>query len=120
MDWRKYHETNGWQLWHRRLMHCPDQNIRDTILFVKGLEKLKDCQLDTHEKCPSCVIGRSTKKDNPWPGAITQASMPLGKGYFGVFVSSITSIEGYNYGRYGDEGSNRILCAFYYLIESPV
>ena len=21
MDWRKYHETNGWQLWHRRLMH---------------------------------------------------------------------------------------------------
>ena len=38
MDWRKYHETNGWPLWHRRLMHCPDQNIEDNIPFVKGLE----------------------------------------------------------------------------------
>ena len=95
MDWRKYHETNGWPLWHRRLMHCPDQNIKATIPFVKGLEKLKDYRLDSHEKCPACVIGKSTKQDNP--GSIPRASMPLGKVNFDVIVSSITSIEGYNY-----------------------
>ncbi len=41
MNWRKYHETTGFPMWHRRLMHCPLQNIKDTIPFTKGMENLK-------------------------------------------------------------------------------
>jgi hypothetical protein len=41
MDWRKFHETNGYDLWHGRLsMHCPNRIIRETIPFTKGMEKL--------------------------------------------------------------------------------
>ncbi len=40
MDWRKCHETNGYDLWHRGLMHCPKRKIREPVSFTKGMEKL--------------------------------------------------------------------------------
>jgi hypothetical protein len=82
-------------LWNRRLMHCPLQNIRDTIPFSTGMEKLMGCQMDVNERCPVCAIGKSTLQDTPGP--ITRASRPLGKVNFEVIVSSITSIEGFDY-----------------------
>ena len=95
MDWRKYRETTGLPMWHRRLMHCSFQNIKDTIPFTKGMEKLKNCRIDPQEKCPACAIGKSTLQDNPGP--ISRATQPLAKANFDVIVSSIVSIEGYNY-----------------------
>ena len=95
MDWRKYRETTGLPMWHRRLMHCSFQNIKDTIPFTKGMEKLKNCRIDPQEKCPACAIGKSTLQDNPGP--ISRATQPLAKANFDVIVSSIVSIESYNY-----------------------
>ena len=65
MDWRKFHETNGYALWHRRLMHCPNRCIKESIPFTKGMEKLLKYQYTDHEKCPGCVIGKSTRQDIP-------------------------------------------------------
>jgi hypothetical protein len=76
-------------------MHCPLQNIKDTIPFTKGMEKLKNCRIEPREKCPACAIGKSTYQD--YPGSISRATRPLAKVNFDVIVSSITSIEGYNY-----------------------
>ena len=95
LDWRKFHEMNGFGLWHRRLMHCTNRNIRDTIPYVKGLEKLVNYKFDEHEKCPECMIGKSTLQDNP--GDARRATRPLGKVNFDLISSSITSVEGYNY-----------------------
>ena len=95
MDWRKFHELNGFGLWHRHLMHCTNQNVWKTIPFVEGLEKLVNHQFDEHEKCPECMIGKSTRQDNP--GDARRATRPLGKVNFDLISSSITSIEGYNY-----------------------
>jgi hypothetical protein len=30
-DWRKFHETNGYDLLHRRLMHGPNRNIHHSF-----------------------------------------------------------------------------------------
>ncbi len=95
MDWRKYSEATGFPMSHRRLMQCPLQNIKDTIPFTGGMEKLKNCPIDPREKCPACAIGKSTYQDNP--GSISWATRPLAKVNFDFIVSSITSIEGYNY-----------------------
>jgi hypothetical protein len=57
-DWRKYCKTTGLLMWHRLLMHCPLQNIKDTMPSTKGMEKLKNCQSDPQEKCPACAIGK--------------------------------------------------------------
>ena len=58
-------------------MHCPLQNIQDTIQFTKLMEKLKDCQIDPQEKCPACAIVKSTRQDNP--GLTSRASIPFTK-----------------------------------------
>jgi hypothetical protein len=59
------------------------------------MQKLKYCRIDPQEKCPACSIGKNTYQDNPGP--ISWATLPLAKVNFDVIVSSITSIEGYNY-----------------------
>jgi hypothetical protein len=64
MELRKYRKTTGLPMWHRRLMHCPLQNIIDTIPFTKGMEKLKNCRIDPREKCAACAIGKSTYQDD--------------------------------------------------------
>ncbi len=83
MDWRKFHETNGYALLHRRLMHCPKyshcpkRNILESIPFTKGMEKLLSNRYDEHYKCPSCMIGQSTCQGVPGPAK--KADRPLGK-----------------------------------------
>ena len=47
LDWRKFHEINGFRLWHRRL--------RETIPYVEGLEKLVNYQFSDHEECSECM-----------------------------------------------------------------
>ncbi len=62
------------------------------------MEKLKSCQIDPQENCPTCAIGKSTNQDTPGPpGPIFRYTRPLAKGNFDGFVCSIASIEGYNY-----------------------
>ena len=94
MDWRKFHATNGYDLWHRRLMHCPNRNIRESIQHTKGMEKLLKYRFNDHDKCPSCMIGKSTKQDTPGP--IKRATKPFEKVTFDLIISSVTSIEGFN------------------------
>jgi hypothetical protein len=94
MDWRRFHETNGYDLWHQGVMHCPNRNIRETIPFTKGMEKLLSYRYDEHDKCPSCMIGKSTRQDVPGPAK--RATRPLGKVNFDLIVSTVNSVEGYN------------------------
>jgi hypothetical protein len=95
MDWRRFHHSNGYALWHRRLMHCPNRCIKATIPYTKGMEKLLEYQYTDHEKCPGCMIGKSTRQDIP--GEIQRATKPLQRVNFDLIVSSITSLEGYYY-----------------------
>jgi hypothetical protein len=60
MDWRKYSKITGLPMWHRCFMDYPLQNIKDTIPYTKGMEKLKNCRIDPQEKCPACTIGKNT------------------------------------------------------------
>ena len=94
MDWRRFHELNGYDLWHRRMMHCPNRNIRESIPFTKGMEKLLKYRYDHNEKCPGCMIGKSCRQDVPGPAK--RADRPLGKVTFDLIISTITSVEGYN------------------------
>ena len=95
MDWRRFHHSNGYALWHRRLMHCPNRCIKATIPYTKGMEKLLEYQYTDHEKCPGCMIGKSTRQDIP--GEIQRATKPLQRVNFDLIVSSIMSLEGYYY-----------------------
>jgi hypothetical protein len=92
MDWRKFHETNGFGLWHQCLIHCFNLNIRETLPCVEGLEKLLNYQFDKNEKCPECMIGKSTSQDNH--ANARRATRPLWKVIFDLISSSITSIKG--------------------------
>ena len=94
MDWRKFHETNGYDMWHRRLMHCPNRNIRETIPFTKGMEKLLKYRYNENDKCPGCMIGKSTRQDVPGPAK--RATRPFEKVTFDLIISTVTSVEGYN------------------------
>ncbi len=93
----KVPRDTGLPMWHMHLMHCPLQNIHDTIPF-RGMEKLKKCRIDPQENHPACAIGKSTYQNSPVPpGPISRATWSLAKFNFDGFISSITSIEGYNY-----------------------
>ena len=85
----------GYELWHRRLGHCSNRNIRDTIHHSAGLEELMSRKFDPHMKCPSCMIGKSTLED--LPKLEEHALKPLGQVYMDSFSSSVTSIDGYNH-----------------------
>ena len=61
-----------------------------------GLEKFKGKKFSEHQKCPSCMIGKSQL--NNYPDSIPRADLPLKKVTFDLITSKITSIEGYNYG----------------------
>ncbi len=95
MDGRKFHEANGYALWHRRLMHCPKRCIKETISFTKGMEKLLKYQYTDHEKCPGCMVGKSTRQDIP--GEIQRVTRPLQRVNFDLVVSSVKSLEGYDH-----------------------
>ena len=95
MDWTTYDNLTGYDLWHRRLGHVPNRNIEQTIQHSIGLENLigKTCKRD--QKCPSCMLGKSTLEN--YPGSMDPASQLLGRVHMDLYSSSITSIEGYNH-----------------------
>ncbi len=75
-------------------MHCPNRNIRETIPFTKGMEKLLSYRYDEHDKCSSCMIGKSTRQDVPGPAK--RATRLLGKVNFDLIIVTVTSVKGYN------------------------
>jgi hypothetical protein len=58
-------KMSGYELWHRRLDHSSNRNIQDTIYYSIELEDLKTKKIDSHEKCPSCMIGKISLEDLP-------------------------------------------------------
>ena len=95
IDATKFASMSGYDLWHRRLSHCPKECIRKTIAHSIGLKDLQSARFDTHEKCPSCMIGKSHLENKP--RRKEQAENPLGRTNFDIFSSSVVSIEGYNF-----------------------
>jgi len=95
MDCTTLDDLTGYDLWHRRLGHIPHQNIKDTICYSFGLEDLAKRQFKPDEKCPSCMIGKSTLEN--YPGLLEPATRPLARVNMDLYSSSITSIEGYNH-----------------------
>jgi hypothetical protein len=91
--WTTYDNLTGYGLWHRRLGHVPNRDIEQTIQHSIGLENLvgKTCKQD--QKCPWCMLGKSTL-DN-YAGPMDPASQPLGRLHMDLYSSSITSIVGY-------------------------
>ena len=53
---REFGKISGYELWHRRLGHSTNRNIRETIAHSTGLEDLRSRTFDEHAKCPSCMI----------------------------------------------------------------
>ena len=92
---QEFGKMSGYELWHRRLAHSSNRNIRDTIYHSIGLDDLKTRKFDSREKCPSCMIGKSTLED--LPKLKDRASEPLWQVNMDSFSSSVTSIEGYNH-----------------------
>ncbi len=86
---------SGYDLWHRRLSHCPKECIRKTTAHSIGPKDLQSARFDTHEKCPSCMIGKSHLENKP--RRKERAENPLGRTNFDIFSSSVVSIEGYNF-----------------------
>ena len=91
----QFGKMSGYELWHRRLGHCSNRNIRDTIHHSAGLEGLMSKKFESHVKCPSCMIGKSTMED--LPKLKDRADEPLGQVNMDSFSSSVPSIEGYNH-----------------------
>ena len=92
---QQFGRMSGYELWHRRLGHCSNRNIRDTIHHSAGLEELMSRKFDPHMKCPSCMIGKSTLED--LPKLKDRAEEPLAQVNMDSFSSSVPSIEGYNH-----------------------
>ena len=76
------------------MMHCPNRNIRESIPFTKGMEKLLKYRYSGNDKCPGCMIGKSCHQD--FPGPAKRATRPLEKVTFDLIISTITSVEGFN------------------------
>jgi hypothetical protein len=60
---QKYAKLSGYDLWHRRLGHCPNESIRKSIAHSIGMDELKKARFDSHEKCPACAMGKSQRNN---------------------------------------------------------
>ena len=92
---RQFGKMSGYELWHRRLGHSTNRNIRETIAHSTGLDDLRSRTFDEHAKYPSCMIGKSTLEDLPNLKDCTKE--PLHQVNMDIFSSSVQSIEGYFY-----------------------
>jgi hypothetical protein len=90
MDWTRFERVTGYDLWH-----TPSKFIKLSIEHSIGLEKLNRKKFSEHQKCPSCIIGKSQLDDKP--ESIKRAEKPPAKVNFDLISSSVTLIEGYNY-----------------------
>ena len=95
MDWKKIDKQSGYHLWHRQSAHAPKQNINDTIAHSIGLEGLAGKKFDQNERCPSCMLGKSTLEN--YPELLEPASRPLERVNMNLYTSTVTSIEGYTH-----------------------
>ncbi len=82
----------GYELWHQKLGHQSFRNIRDSINGVNGLESLRHLTCDTHDKCPSCMMGKAILEDLPKTKNVI--SKPLYQIHMHSFSSSVKSNEG--------------------------
>ncbi len=87
---RQFRKMSGYDLWHRRLGHCTNRNIRETITHSTGREDLRSRTFEEHTKCPSCMIGKRTLEDLPKLKDL--ATEPLHQVNMDIFSSSIQSI----------------------------
>ncbi len=96
MSATQFEKQLGYELWHRRLGHSSNRNIRDSIKWNSGLEDLKGLTYEEHVKCPSCMIGKAILED--FPKAKQVKVKPIHQINVDSFSSSIPSfIEGYNH-----------------------
>ncbi len=95
MDWTRFYAATGYDVWHQRLGHVPFRKIQQTIQHSIGFGGLVGKKYPKDNKCPSCMIGKSTlehysrsKAPNPRPMALV---------HMDVYSSSMTSIGGYSH-----------------------
>jgi len=91
----KFKKMSGYDLWHKRLGHCTNQAIKDTIPFSKGLQELEGLKMEHDMNCTACMVGKA--KAQPCPKSKVHAKRPLERVYMDIMSSSITSVEGYNF-----------------------
>ena len=84
----------GYNMWHHRLSHTELDAIKKSIPFTKGLEYLKNCDVDTRP-CPDCMIGKAQRNNRPGP--IMKHFKPMAQVHWDILTASCTSIEGYKY-----------------------
>jgi hypothetical protein len=65
MSETQFEKLSEYELWHRRLGHSLNRNIRSSVKWNTGLEDLKRLTYEEHLKFPSCVIGKATLEDFP-------------------------------------------------------
>ena len=92
---QKYAKLSGYELWHRRLGHCPNESIRKSIAHSIGMDELKKARFDSHEKCPACAMGKAQR--NNLPPRKERARKPMNRIYMDLVTSSVVSMEGYKY-----------------------
>ena len=90
---RQFEDQSGYDLWHLKLAHASNRNIKDTVKCAIGLESLKKMTFKPHARCPSCTIGKALLED------FKKAKRPINKPLYQVqmdsFSSPVKSIEGY-------------------------
>jgi hypothetical protein len=91
----KYAKMSGYELWHRRLGHCPNECIRKSIAHSIGMDDLKSARFDNHEKCPACMMGKS--RQNNLPNEKLRAKKPMNRINMDLVSSSVLSLEGHKY-----------------------
>ena len=94
MSAKQFEKQSGYELWHRRLAHASNRNIRETTKCAHGLESLKKMTFETHTKYPPCMIGKALED---FPKAKHPINKPLYQIHMDSFSSSVKSIEGYNH-----------------------
>ena len=65
-------------------MNCPNRNIRESIPFTKGMEKLLKYRYSGNEKCTGCMIGKRCHQD--FPGPAKRATRQLEKVTFDLII----------------------------------
>jgi hypothetical protein len=91
----KYAKMSGYEPWHRRLGHCPNECIRKSIPHSIGMDDLKSARFNNHEKCPACMMGKS--RLNNLPKEKVRAKKPLNRVNMDLVSSSVFSLEGHKY-----------------------
>ncbi len=65
MNTQQCEKQSGYELWHQRMAHSTNQNIRESISCMTEMESLMGQKYESHVKCLSCMIGKATLEDFP-------------------------------------------------------